>query len=67
MSDSIRVIRKVIVKSVVTEKLKDILSKEARGQMDLVEVDFGRFQEHASTHHRSSYKILLFSIIDICH
>ena len=46
MTESIRVIRKVVVKSLVTEKLKDILSNEARGQMDLVEVDFGRFQEH---------------------
>lgn len=46
MTETIRVIRKVVVKSLVTEKLKKILSAETRNQMDAVEADFGRFQEH---------------------
>ena len=46
MSEAIRVIRKVVVKSIVTEKLKGILSTETRGQMDAMEGDYGRFQEH---------------------
>ena len=45
MSEAIRVIRKVVVKSIVTEKLINILSTETRGQIDSMEGDYVRFQE----------------------
>lgn len=45
MSENVSVIRKVLVKSVVTKKLKEILTKEVQMNLDNLNADFSRFTE----------------------
>jgi len=42
----VNVIRKVVVKSIVNDKLRSILDEEAQGNLSNLEQEFARFQQH---------------------
>ncbi|PCJ19355.1 MAG: hypothetical protein COB02_08175 [Candidatus Cloacimonadota bacterium] len=46
MAQELNVIRKVLVRSVVTEKLKTVLGQEIEGNLHNLQEDYKRFQAH---------------------